>query len=192
MKSKSIVLPSLLTIFLVSSAYAQHNYEMNTQTGSASHDMSTLMGTPTFTRSLEGVDVKVWLIPQKKHKEMMAAHMQGMSHGHDMSGMDHHMMGAGHGKDTSADDKMMKEMMAGTHHIAVELTETRSKKNLEGATVDVQVVSPSGKASDVKLKSMTNHFGGSASLEEKGEYTLALHVKSGDVTWHEEFHYATK
>jgi len=92
--------------------------------------MSAMMGKPTFEKSVEGVQVRVWLITQDEHKKMMGTMMQdkkdssvgrGMMHGemkHDMSKMDHGMMRTmmQGKKDSSMGGHMMHGEMKGMDH----------------------------------------------------------------------------
>ncbi|MEW6509825.1 MAG: hypothetical protein AB1428_02570 [Bacteroidota bacterium] len=186
MNAKSIILPAVITLALCAPLSAQHQHEMKSAAKPAPQDMSARMGEPTFRRSIDGLEVKVWLIPQEEHRKMMAGHMQGKGHGQMAGGMMHEGMGMHHGTSSGTDEDMMKEMMAGTHHIAVGLS---GKKAVDSAAVDLQVVSPTGEAFPVKLRSMRGHFGGGITLDKEGEYMIALHVKSGESTWHLEFPY---
>ena len=92
--------------------------------------MSAMMGKPTFEKSVEGVQVRVWLITQDEHKKMMGTMMQGgkdsseaggMMHSekkHDMGKMDHGMMGTmmQGKKDSSMGGHMMHGEMKGMDH----------------------------------------------------------------------------
>ena len=190
MKARFVVLPALLCMVLVGAGWAQHNHQMHMQSDSSGEDMSKMMGAPAFTKALDGVTVTVWLIPQEEHKKMMQEHMKEMSH--DMSGMHHNAMKSDSGMSAGMEKGMMKDMMSGTHHIVVALTGAKESKDLENATVSVKVKSPGGKSSDVKLRSMRGHFGGGVTLDDKGQYTFALHIMAGEKMWMPEFEYTAK
>ncbi|MBI5473561.1 MAG: hypothetical protein HY961_14575 [Ignavibacteriae bacterium] len=155
----------------------------------AKQEMSpaSMMGKPTFEKSVEGVNIQVWLMTQDEHKKMMKDHM-----GSEMKGMDHGKMhGKKEGKEGMNPD-MMKEMMAGTHHVMVMATDEETKSVVENAEVKIAVTSPSDKSSAVELKSMKDHFGGSLTLDEKGAYTLDVWVSSKEKTRTASFKYDVK
>jgi hypothetical protein len=53
----------------------------------------------------------------------------------------------------------------------------------------VAVTAPSGKSTTIHLTEMMDHFGGGASLTEKGSYKFALSFKAGSMTHKAEFEY---
>ena len=163
-------------------------------------EMTARMGKPSFEQSVDGLRFKVWLITQKEHEKMMNAMMKdsaksGMM-GHDMKegGMKHDMGGMMHGdmkmghdmkgmemKHGEMGDKgMMENMMAGTHHIMVVVTDERTGKAVKDASLQAETLSPSKKAQTTKLSTMMNHFGGGLKLDENGQYSIALEVKVDD------------
>jgi hypothetical protein len=135
------------------------------------HDMSVKMGKPTADATVGGLHIKVWLMTQTEHKEMMA----GMKHeGAGMSGA------------------MRDSMMAGTHHIMLDVTDVSLGKEIANASAKVLVVSPTKKSSSVDLKSRMSHFGGALTLDEKGEYGFTVVVTDGGVSKTTKFQYAVK
>jgi hypothetical protein len=68
------------------------------------------------------------------------------------------------------------DMMAGTHHIMVAVTDAESGKEVTDANVKILSLSPTNKSASVDLKTMMNQFGGNLSLDEKGEYELTVSV----------------
>ena len=157
------------------------------------HDVSSMLGKPILDSSLEGVSMKVWLIPQNEHKQMMKEmghEMMGMSYGKDSGRMEHKMMREGmkHGtKDMN--QETMKAMMEGTHHIMLVVTDTTTKEQLENARIKVSVTSLSKKTSSVELKSMSGHFGGGLTLDEKTEYSLNVRLTIGEKNYSVPFQY---
>ena len=109
----------------------------------------------------------------------------------DMKGMDHSKMG----KDIKAGakevdhSKMMDSMMVGTHHVMVRVRDEKTGKAVGDGHIMVAVTAPSGKNSTIHLVKMMDHFGGGASLTEKGAYKSALSFKSGEKTHNAEFVY---
>jgi len=207
MKTKYALLSTVLTIALTLPLSGQDTRIDTTKTGMKHHDMSSMMGKPTFDATVEGLHMKVWLMTQEQHKEMMKGKrdqmmmpgekegaiermdMKGtkdtsMGMGKDMKGMKHGGMGM---------DKAMKDsMMAGTHHIALNVTDAALGKEIANASAKVLIVSPSKKNSSVDLKPMMSHFGGALTLDEKGEYLLTVSVNVGGVSKTTQFQYAVK
>ena len=169
MKTKYLLLSAVLTIALTLPMFGQHTHDDTSKTDMKKHDMSSMMGKPTVDATVEGLHMKVWLITQKQHKEMM----KGMKH----DGMEM--------------DKATKEsMMAGTHHIMLDVKDSASGKEI--ATAKVLIVSPSKKNSFVDLKPMMDHFGGGLTLDEKGEYQFTVSVNVDGVSKTTQFQYAVK
>lgn len=109
MLTKYITLATALTVALTLPLFAQHSHGDTTKTGMTMHDMSSMMGAPTIDATVEGLHLKVWLMTQNEHKEMMKGKMgQMMTHGDEKGHM--HMMGK---KDTSMG--MGKDMMGIKH-----------------------------------------------------------------------------
>lgn len=98
---------------------------------------------------------------------------QGMKH--DMKGMDH---------------KKMEAMMSGTHHVMVMVNDSATNKPAQKAELELSVLSPSKKSTNVKLTEMMGHFGGALTLDEKGEYLVRIHTTIAGKMYHAEFSYA--
>ncbi len=181
-------LSTALTIALTLPVLAADTHVDTTKAGMKKHDMSNIMGKPTADAKVGGLHIKVWLMSQQKHSEMME-HGPGMmmKHGEkegDMSGMGM--------KDSSmAMDKASKDaMMAGTHHIGLEVTDAAKGTAITGISVNLVIESPSKKESSVDLKPMMSHFGSGLTLDEKGEYKFKVNVNVGGITRTTRFHYA--
>ncbi len=164
--------------------------------------MSGMMGSPTFEQSIEGYRVQVWLITQEEHKNKMQGHkhdssdagmmkhdMMGKEQSHDMKKMDHGMMGKGMMQHEKKEDqsKMMEAMFAGTHHIMVVVTDEKTNKTVEDAKVKIEWTSPANKTAVVELKEMMDHFGGGMTLEEKGQYSIAVGFNVSDKNYKAQF-----
>lgn len=147
------------------------------------HDMVKMMGKPTVEATVEGVQMKVWVITQKEHKKMMKKHMGHMMD-KDMKGMKHEGMEM---------DKATKEaMMAGTQYIMLDVKDAVSGKEINVSTAMVMIVSPSKMNSNVDLKAMMSHFGSGLKLDEKGTYTLTVHIIVDGVSKMKDFQYTVK
>lgn len=154
--------------------------------------LSEMMGKPTFEKSVEGVNVQVWLMTQAEHKKMMKDHgmmgdekkdrheMMGM-HGNMAMGKDHHMMKGQTQHDTNEmNEEAMKSMLAGTHHVMVIVQDETSKTERESVDVEVQIVSPTERHSNVVLTRMMKDYGGGLTLDENGEYGITVEVRDGE------------
>ncbi len=217
MKIKYALLSTALTIALTLPMFGQSTHDHQAKTDMKKHDMSGMMGKPTFEATSEGLHMKVWLMTQAEHKKMMKG-KKGMMMMHDekegamehkemtKDGMekDKGMMGMKH----EGMDKDMKEMkhdgmgmdnatreamMAGTHHIMLDVTDATSGKEVANASAKILILSPSKKNSSVELKStMMNHFGSGITLDQKGEYQLTASVNVGGVSKTTQFKYTVK
>jgi hypothetical protein len=72
------------------------------------------------------------------------------------------------------------EQKHGTHHIIAEVRDATEGKEITGANVKVDLLSPTGKTDIVGLDTMMNQYGGDIHLSEKGEYKLKLNVSTED------------
>jgi hypothetical protein len=247
MKTKHVLLLTVLTLALTLPMFGQHTHDDKTKTHMKQQDMSSMMGKPTVDATVEGVHMEVWIMTQKQHKEMMEGKMgQMMMHGEkegamgrmemkgmkdtsmrmgrdlevmkheslgkDINVMKHDSMGMGKeikvmkhetmgmGKDTKGmkhdgmgmNKAMMDSMMAGTHHIMLDVTDATSGKEIANASAKVMIVFPSKKSSSVDLRPKMSHFGGALALDETGEYRFTIDVNVGGVSKTTQFQYAVK
>jgi hypothetical protein len=174
--------------------------------------MNHMMDKPIAEKTVDGLRVQLWLIPQDEHKKIMDERMKsgmgGMKHdmggskdstkmGHDMGGMKDDMKGMDHSKmdmgmkagTIEADKSKMKD---GTHHVMVKVLDDKTGKAVGDGHIMIAVTAPSGKSSTIHLSEMMDHFGGGASLTEKGAYKFALSFKSGDKTHKAQFELEVK
>jgi hypothetical protein len=184
MKIRYIVLSTVLTAALTLPMFGQHNHDDMTKTDMKKHNISSMMGKPTVDTKVEGLHMKVWLMTQQHHKKMMKENMGHMMMDKDMKGMKHDGM--------KMDEAAKKAMMAGTHHIVLDVTDAPSGKEIANASSKILIVSPSMKHSSVDLKPMMSCFGGGLTLNEKGKYTITMCVSVNGVTKTKEFQYAVK
>lgn len=211
MKTQYVLLSTVLTIALTLPVFGQHKSDGKAKTEMKTHEMSGMMGKPTLDATVEGLHLKVWLMTQNEHKSMMKDHdMMGMKHegmgmkdtsivmGKDMKGMKHDGMEMGKDMkgmkhDDMKMDKATKEaMMAGTHHIMLDVTDATSGKAIANASARILIVSPAKKNSAVDLKPMMSHFGNGLTLDEKGEYQLTVSVNVNGVSKTKQFQYSVK
>lgn len=215
MKNKIAFLTFLLAFAFALPMYAQYTPDTIPKAAPKQHDMLSMMGKPTFEAKSGDVHFNIWIITQDDHQKMMKGMQEkDMGIGKDMNemkdkdlGMDKDMNGMkdksmGMKMDTNAmknkgmmmDKEVKDAMMAGTHHIMIEVTSTLSGKEAESATsAKVEIVSPTNKNSSVDLKMpVTNHFGGGLTMDEKGEYKLKVSVGIGGVSKTMQLKYTVK
>jgi hypothetical protein len=204
MKTRYVFLSMILTIALTLPVLGEGTNADTTRADMKKHDMSSMMGKPTVDATVEGLHVKVWLMSQKEHKEMMKpkpammmkqgekeGEMGGMGMKDTSMGMGSDMKGMTH--DRMEMDKATKDaMMAGTHHIGLEVTDAANGKAIANASVSLLIESPSKKTSSVDLKPMMSHFGGGLTLDEKGEYRFTVNVTAAGVSRTTKFQYAVE
>lgn len=189
---------ALLAVCLPSISSAKSNMKKH------DHDMVKLMGTPTVDAAVEGVQMKVWIMSQKQHKKLMKKNKSKMM-GHEMNDMNHDGMkmkdsGASKHKDmkgmdhgSMGMDKAAKEaMMSGTHHMMLDVKDAASGKGLKVSTAMLMIVSPSKMSSNVDLHAMMDHFGNGLKLDEKGTYTMTVHIVVDGVSKKKDFQYTVK
>jgi hypothetical protein len=183
MKTKYILPLTVLTLALVLSMFGQPAQDDKTKTAMKQHDPSSMMGKPTVDATVDGLHMKVWLITQEQHKDMMKGMKDSsMEMGAGMKGMKHDGMGM---------NKAMRDsMMAGTHHIMLEATDAAIGQDI--ASAKVVIMSPSKTSSSVELKHMMGHFGSALTLKEKGEYGFTVDANVGGVSKTTQFKYTVK
>lgn len=185
----------VIAVVLSMPAVAQHRHEGQPKDNPKQHNMSEMMGKPTVEQTTDGLNIRVWLITQTEHKQMMKDHgmigsvkkdrheMMGMMHGNSAEKDDHQMMNdemQHEGKEMA--EETMKPMLAGTHHIMVIVEDEASKTDRESVEVEVQAVSPTDRNSTVSLSRMMKHYGGGLTLDERGEYRITVVVRDGERT----------
>jgi hypothetical protein len=204
MKTKYAFLSTVLTIALTLPMVGQDTHADTTRTIMKHHDMSSVMGKPTADAKVGGLHIKVWLISQKQHSEMMEPG-QGMmmKHGEkegEMGGMGMKDTSMGMGSDMKGIkpdnmemDKASKDaMMAGTHHIGLEVTDAAKGTAITRVSVNLLIESPSRKESSIDLKPMMNHFGSGLTLDEKGKYRFTVNVNAAGVVKTTKFQYVVE
>lgn len=188
MNSKYALTIVLFSFLFSRSATGQHKHDETGEEQSKSENMVEMMGQPTFQQSVEGFNIRVWLMTSEDHKKLMKERMKGSAHDkekmhHEMMGMNHEMKHMEHDmtNETGYPDQTatMDAMMAGTHHVMLVVTDESTEKPAENAEVEVQIASPSEKTCSQKLKEMMGHSCGGLTLEEKGEYGITAAIKVG-------------
>jgi hypothetical protein len=200
MKTRYIFFSAVLTVALTLPLFGQHKHDDMTKTDMKKHDLSSIMGKPKVDATVEGLHMKVWLITQRQHKQMMKGkmdkYMKEMKHdgmgmkdtsmamNKDMKGMKHNNM--------RMDNATKEAMMVGTHCIILDVTDATSGKEIDNANAKVVIVSPSKMNSSFDLKPMMSHFGVGLTLSEKGKYNITLSVNVNGVSKSKELQYVVK
>jgi hypothetical protein len=184
MKIKYTLLSTVLAVFLTLPMFGQHKNDAMTKTGMKKHHASKTMGKPIVDATVEGLHMKVWIMTQKQHKKIMKGKIGRMMPGKDMKEM----------KQDSLDmDKATKEsMMAGTHYIMLEVTDSANGKEIANASAKLLIEFPSKKNWSADLKPIMNHFADGLSLDEKGKYQFTVIVKVDGVPKTTKFQYKMK
>jgi hypothetical protein len=180
MKTKYVLFSTVLTIALALVLFGQNKNDNMSKADMKKHDILNMMGKPIVNVTVEGLNMKVWLMTQKQHKRIMKEEMERMG----MSKM----------KDTSMGmDKATKEaMMAGTHHFMLYITDSTSGKEITDATAKILIEYPSKKNSSFELKPVMGHFGRGLTLNKKGKYNFKIVVVTGGVPKAKQFNYTVK
>ena len=172
MKTKYVFLITVIVFALVLSEYGQNTKKIKSKPVAKRNDVSTVMGKPVYESTEDSLRTKVWIITQKKNREMMTTVMGKM-----MS--------------KSKEDKLVMDnaskakVMLGTHCIIIDVTNISNGKQVADTSAKVEIVSPTKKLSSVHFVSMMSYFGAGVSLIERGDYlfTINLNVGSGYKTW---------
>ena len=170
-------------------------------------DLVAMLGTPNVDSTFDGVRVKVWLMTQKRHAELMKGKMSQMMMKEEKAGSMEKMERQGmtdSGKAMGGDMKgtrhdgmgmrpsMMDSMKAGTHHIMVDVSDVATGNDVPNARAQVSTVSPSMKNATKELTAMKHHFAGALTLGEPGSYRFSLEITAGGVSRVTHFTYAVK
>lgn len=214
MKTKITFFAFVLAMALTLPTFAQFTPAPDTvpKPDMKQHDMLSNMGKPTFEATSGDLLFSIWITTQEEHKKMMTE-MSEKGMDKDMGSMKDKdkamdkdmdtkgMKDMGMKKDTSSmkgkgmgmDNATKEAMMAGTHHMMVEVKNTKSGKETNAISAKVEIVSPTNKNSSVDLKMpMTDHFGSGLTLDEKGEYQLTVSVLVGNVSKQIKLKYTVK
>jgi len=173
MKLKYVFLSTFLIIVFTLPMFGQQEHANITKTDTKIHDISKMLGKPTVETTVDGLNMKIWLMTQKQHKkikeEMRVIDMKDAA--------------------MKMNKVTMDSMMAGTHHIMLDLKDSSNGNEIANASATVLIESPSKIISSVDLRKMMSHFGGPLTLIEKGEYQLKVSVIVGGVTKSTQFKY---
>lgn len=135
-------------------------------------------------------------MPGKMGEGSMHGTMKGEAsmHGHDMMKMGDKVFGGNvgpwHGEARLSDMKAQMEkakasgmkmegMMTQTHHLAVSLTDPKTKKGVAEGKGTVTVIGPDKSETKSDFMVMQGHFGADVTLPKPGKYTFKVAIESG-------------
>lgn len=140
---------------------------------------TAIIDEPAFEKSMEGLDLKVWIVDEKNKSRFVIRNEE------EESGM------AAERNQVVTDGPINDSALPiGTHYIAVSAKETDGKEMEESPTVLIE--SPSKGATKVRLKALRDNYVGSLILEDKGEYKFTLTVNVSGIPEAIPFTYTVK
>jgi hypothetical protein len=166
MKTKYVLIATIIVIVLALPIYGQIDTIVKTDPGINQNDISSLMGKPVFKATVDSLTTTVWILSQKKYKDLMKTNM-----GKNMGKM----------KDTNVkmDNTVKQAVMAGSHYLIFDVTNILNEKEFADTSAKVEIVSPTKVVASVNLQPMMNHFGAGVSLVEKGDYLFTINLNIG-------------
>jgi len=141
---------------------------------------TAIMDEPVFEKSMDGLDIKVWIVDEK-NKSRFAIRNEEEKSG--MATERNQVVTDGPVNDSA--------LPIGTHYIAIRAKENKNGKELEESPT-VLIESPSKDAIKVQLKAVRDNYVGSLILEDKGEYKFTLTVNVSGVPEAIPFTYTVK
>ncbi len=215
---KYIFLATVLTVALTFFMFGQDTYGDKHKADMKHHDMSEMLGEPTVDVTVDELHMKIWLVTQEQHDEIMKGeiHEKMKDKGREGAMGPMEMMGiqrTGSIVKKMEDTSMVKEIdmkgvkvdskkierstketvLTGTHHIMLDVTDAESGNEIDGASAKIDIVSPSDKNSSVDLTTMMmSHFGGGLTLDEEGEYDFTLSVNVNGILTTTQFQHTVK
>jgi hypothetical protein len=82
--------------------------------------------------------------------------------------------------------------MMNSHHLALALTDRKTKAPITEGTGSVTVIGPDRSMNTYDLMGMQGHFGADVNLPKPGKYTFNTKIESGGKTGTATFHYTVK
>jgi len=131
-------------------------------------------------------------------------HGQGMQGAHDMMKMGVQVysgkMGNWNGEARMIDMKAQMKAagmqaqgaMTNSHHIALALTDPKTKARVTEGTGAATVIGPDKSTTTYDITGMQGHFGADVNLSKPGKYTCKVKMESGGKTGTATFHYVVK
>jgi hypothetical protein len=165
MKIKYVILSLIIVIFFSITIAGQTSSSVKVKTIIKQKDVSSVLGKPVYESTVDSLNTKVWIITQKKYKELMSS-----KKGKLISNINNNI---------ESDKVTKKDLITGTHYFIYDVMNVINGKEIANTSAKVEIVSPSRKVSSVHLQPMMNHFGGGITLAEKGEYLFTINLNIG-------------
>jgi len=178
-KNYVFLLIGIIMILLTVTIIGQSTSNVKKDTVKKVNDLSYVLDKPVYESTIDSLNTKVWIISQKKNKEMLKT-----TTGKTMAKMKD--------ENTKADKSTKAAIISGTHYFIFDVTNITRGKEIADTSAKVEVVSPSKKNFSVNLKPMMNHFGGGLTLDEKGDYLFTINLNIGSSYKTTQFKYAVK
>jgi hypothetical protein len=178
-KNYVFVLLAIIVILLTVTIIGQSTSNAKKDTVKKVNDLSDVLGKPVYESTADSLNTKVWIISQRKNKEMLKT-----TTGKTMAKMKD--------ENTKADKSTKAAIISGTHYFIFDVTNITKGKEVADTSAKVEVVSPSKKNFSVNLQPMMNHFGGGITLDEKGDYLFTINLNIGASFKTTQFKYAVK
>ncbi|MDP2038854.1 MAG: hypothetical protein Q8L04_15840 [Ignavibacteria bacterium] len=167
MKTRFVILVVFIAVCLMLAISAQTNKKVKSkQTVTPQKELTSVMGKPVFESKEDSIITTVWIISQKKNKEVLKTSVGGNMY----KMKDKFLL-----TDKTSKDKML----TGTHYLIFDVKNSLNGKQVADTSAKVEVVYPSKKTVSVHLLPMMNHFGSGVSLIEKGEYLFTINLNVG-------------
>ena len=175
LKIKYFGLAFMMTFVIAHTMDGQTAHDTNEDANLKNSNALILIGVPVFVSTLDSLDTKVWILSQKKNKEIMKANIDVMKE-----------------KNIEMEKPARDAMSAGTHCFLLNITNILNGDEITSAAATVEVVSPAKKNYSFKLLPMMNYFGSGVSLNEKGEYQFTINLNYGSICKTTHFKYKVK
>jgi len=214
---KYIFLATVLTVALTFFMFGQDTYGDKHKADMKHHGTSEMLGKPTVEVTVDELHMKIWLVTQQQHDEIMKGEInRKIDKGREDAMGPMKMMGiqrTGSIVKKMEDTSMVKEIdmkgvkvdskkaerstkesvLTGTHHIMLDITDAESGNEIDDASARIDIVSSSDKNSSVDLTTMMmSHFGGGLTLDEEGEYDFTLSVNVNGILTTTQFRHTVK
>jgi hypothetical protein len=139
---------------------------------------TAVISRPTFDATVNNVDVKVWIVTERK--DLIDTSQAGMGSNVDLE----------RGQ-VLTDPGLIETLPMGTHYITIDARDNEDDEEIEEAP-KVLIVSPSKKTTAVQLRYLRNNYVGSLILDEKGEHEFTLTISANGVSEDIPFKYTVK
>ncbi len=199
---KYIFFATVLTVALTLFMFGQDTDGDKHKADMKHHGTSEMIGKPIVDVTVDDLHMKIWLITQEQHKEimkgernaeMMDKEREGAKGPMEKMGMQRTGSIVKKMEDTSivkekdmkgvkvdskkADSSTTETALTGTHLLMLDITDAESGNEVDGASAKIDIVSPSDINSSVDLTTtIMSHFGSGLTLDEEGLYDFTLSV----------------